>query len=122
MSPTTPILAHPNDKKEYSLYKDASHLALEVILVQVDDDKKDHIIEYASHMAQLIMNLQGYNFEIKHRPEEETYNHLVKYFLTLTVLLDFDAAQIQKLKSQAQYFIVQKDILYKKNKEDHKTL
>ncbi|CAG8508353.1 35337_t:CDS:2 [Gigaspora margarita] len=47
-----------------------------------------------------------------------TYKCMVEYLSTLTVPVEFNDAQIQKLKVLAQYFLVREDILYKKNKED----
>ncbi|CAG8746742.1 2096_t:CDS:2, partial [Gigaspora margarita] len=45
---TTPVLAHPNDNKEYTLYTNASHLVLGAILVQTDEERKKHVIEHQS--------------------------------------------------------------------------
>ncbi|CAG8846826.1 40773_t:CDS:2, partial [Gigaspora margarita] len=45
---TAPILAYPNDDKKYILYTDTSYTALGAILAQIDNDKKEHFVEYAS--------------------------------------------------------------------------
>jgi hypothetical protein len=45
---TPPILAYPNFEKPFILYTDASTFALGAILSQKDDDKKEHVIAYAS--------------------------------------------------------------------------
>lgn len=45
---TPPILAYPNFEKPFLLYTDASTFALGAILAQKNDDKKEHVIAYAS--------------------------------------------------------------------------
>ncbi|CAG8649778.1 7256_t:CDS:2, partial [Cetraspora pellucida] len=41
---STPILAHPQDDKEFVLYTDASHIALGAVLSQLDDEKREHVV------------------------------------------------------------------------------
>jgi hypothetical protein len=45
---TPPILAYPNFRKPFILYTDASTFALGAILSQEGEDKKEHVIAYAS--------------------------------------------------------------------------
>ena len=44
----SPILAYPEFEKPFILYTDASTFALGAILAQKDDNKKEHVIAYAS--------------------------------------------------------------------------
>ena len=46
---TSPILAHPDPSKPYTLYTDASDKAVGAILVQLDGDGIERVIAYASH-------------------------------------------------------------------------
>jgi len=46
---TAPILAHPDTSKPYTLYTDASNLAVGAILVQTDDQGIERVIAYLSH-------------------------------------------------------------------------
>jgi hypothetical protein len=45
---TPPILAYPDFEKPFILYTDASSFALGAILAQKDDEKKEHVLAYAS--------------------------------------------------------------------------
>ena len=45
---STPILAYADYKKPFQLQTDASDLGLGVVLYQVDDDKHQRVIAYAS--------------------------------------------------------------------------
>lgn len=45
---TPPILSYPNFEKPFILYTDASTFALGAILSQESEDKKEHVIAYAS--------------------------------------------------------------------------
>ena len=45
---TLPILAYPNFEKPFILYTDASTFALGAILAQKDEQKREHVIAYAS--------------------------------------------------------------------------
>ena len=45
---TAPILVQPNFSKPFILYIDISKLRLGIILSQINDNKKEHIIYYAS--------------------------------------------------------------------------
>src|SRR5579871_6098029 len=45
---TAPILVQPNFSKPFILYMDISKLGLDAILLQINDDKKEHIICYTS--------------------------------------------------------------------------
>ncbi|CAG8495755.1 3549_t:CDS:2 [Cetraspora pellucida] len=44
----SPVLAHPQDNKNYILYTDASHLALGAVLCQPENDGFERVVEYAS--------------------------------------------------------------------------
>ena len=45
---TTPVLMYPDFEREFLLYTDASGYALGAVLSQKDDDRKEHVIYYAS--------------------------------------------------------------------------
>jgi len=45
---TPPILAYPDFDQPFALYTDASTYALGAILSQIGEDKKEHVIAYAS--------------------------------------------------------------------------
>ncbi|CAG8819257.1 22130_t:CDS:10, partial [Gigaspora margarita] len=91
MLTTAPVLAHPDDNKEYILYTDVSHLALGDILAQLDEHKKEHIIEYASRSTSLAKR-----------------NYTITELECTTI----------GWASQAQYYMTQEEILYRANTHD----
>jgi hypothetical protein len=44
----TPVLIHPDFKKDFTLYTDASGFAMGAVLEQIGEDGKSHPVAYAS--------------------------------------------------------------------------
>ncbi|CAG8828313.1 4390_t:CDS:1, partial [Gigaspora rosea] len=42
------ILVHSHDEEQFILCKDALHMALAAILLQLDNEMKEDLVEYAS--------------------------------------------------------------------------
>ncbi|CAG8765015.1 12229_t:CDS:10 [Gigaspora margarita] len=84
--------AHPDDNKEYILYTDTSHLALGAILAQLDEHKKEHIIEYASRSTSV-----------------------AKRNYTITELEPFGSDISQQY---ARHYMTREEILYRANTRD----
>ncbi|GBC02550.1 hypothetical protein RclHR1_04690001 [Rhizophagus clarus] len=85
------ILSYPDFNRSFIIYKDASGTGLDAVFSQLQEDDKEYVIAYASqnHIAlkwlktfkipkgrriRWIMELQQYDFQIKHRPGKANAN------------------------------------------------